>query len=324
MPLSRRQVLAAAAAFSAAPLGPARAQDYPSKRVALVVPFPPGGPVDITARELGGRLQAAWNQPVVIDNRAGGDGIVGAQAVAQAPPDGHTILICSIHHAVAPSVKAKLPYDVEKDFVPVSGAAIFPVILVAHPSVPAKDIKELIVHAKANPGKLTFGSAGTGGGTHLAGELFKSLAGVDMLHVAHRGSAPAMASLLGNHVNLMFADAPTALAQIAGGNVRALAVASPQRTPLAPDLPTMAESGLAGYEAYSWAGVLARAGTPDAIVRKFSADTVAALSDPNAQARLLKAGAEAAPSSPEEFARFFKAEMAKWAKVVKEHKIVVE
>lgn len=321
---TRRAVLASTGALLGAAALPALADTYPTRRVNLIVSFPPGGPVDITARELGQNLAQYWGQPVTIENRAGADGVVGAQAAAQAAPDGYTIFVCSIHHSVHPSLKSRLPYDTQTAFVPVSGAAVFPIILVAHPSVPARSVAELVAYAKQNPGKLTFGSAGTGGGTHLAGELFKSLAGVDLLHVPHRGSATAMTSLLGGHVSLMFSDAPTALPQIEGGGVRALGLASPQRSTLAPNLPTMAESGLAGYEAYSWAGVLAPAGTPQAVVAKINADIVRALGEPEVKERLLKVGAEAAPSSPEGFAAFFKAETAKWAKVVKEANIPVE
>ena len=321
---NRRRVLASAGALLAASSLPTRGQDYPARQVTFVVPFPAGGPVDTTAREMAQKISQFWGKPVVIENRGGADGVVGAQAVANAPPDGYTIFICSIHHSVHPSLKAKLPYDVEKAFVPVSFAAMFPIFLVAHSSVPAKNVAELIAYAKQNPGKLSFGSAGTGGGTHLAGELFKSIAGVDLLHVPHRGSAPAMTSLLGGHVQLMFADAPTALPQIEGGKVSALGVASPQRSALAPDLPTVAEAGLAGYEAYSWAGVLAPAGTPPDVVKKLNADIVKALSDPEVKARLQRVGAEAVPTTPDAFGAFFKAEMTKWAKVIKDANIPTE
>lgn len=323
-PWTRRQVLASAGAVAALRSLPARADAYPSRRVTLVVPFPPGGPVDVTARVAGERLRQIWGQPVLIENKGGADGVIGAQAVANAAPDGYTILVCSIHHSVHPSVKAKLPYDVEKAFVPVGGPVIFPIVLVANPSVPAKTVGELVAYAKQNPGRLTFASAGTGGGTHLAGELFKSVAGVEMRHIPHRGSAPAMTSVLGGHVDLMFSDAPTALPQIGSGAVRAFGVASLERTKLAPDLPTLAEGGLSAYEAYSWAGLLAPAQTPKDVVAKLGADAASVLSEPDVKERLARAGAEASPGTPDEFGSFFKAEMAKWARVVEEARIVME
>lgn len=320
----RRQVLAFAGGLSAIPFLPARADIYPSRRVTLVVPFPPGGPVDTTARIIGERLQQIWGQPVIIENKGGADGVLGAQAAATAPPDGYTVFVCSIHHAVHPSIKRKLPYDVEKAFTPVTRASVFPIILVAHPSVPASNVRELVAYAKQNPGKLTFSSAGIGGGTHLAGELFKTAAGVDIRHIPHRGSAPAMTSVLGGHVDMMFADAPTALPQIASGGVRAFGVASLERSKLAPDVPTLAEGGLSAYEAYSWAGILAPAGTPRSILAKLNMDIVKVLSEAEAKERLLRVGAEATPTSPEEFAAFFEAETAKWAKVVREAKMIIE
>jgi tripartite-type tricarboxylate transporter receptor subunit TctC len=314
--VTRRKVLGSSVAMLAAGALPAQGVSFPTKPLTLIVPFPPGGPVDVTGRAIGQGLSRIWGQSVVVDNRAGAGGILGAQIAAKATADGHTVFICSIHHSVLPSLKPSVGYDVEKDFVPVSFAAMFPVILVAHPSLPAKTVPELIAYARANPGKLSFSSAGNGGGTHLAGELFKSLAGVDLLHVPYKGSAPAMTDLLGGQVQLMFADAPTALPQIAGGGVRALGVASPQRSSLAPDLPTIAESGLPGYDAYSWAGVMARAGTSREVVATLNAGVVQALGEPETKEGLLKAGAEAMPGTPEEFGKFFKAEMVKWARVV--------
>lgn len=320
----RRDIVAGGLMVAAAASTRALAEQYPARRVTLVVPFPPGGPVDITAREIGQKLSVAWKEAVIIENRPGADAVIGAQSVAQAAPDGYTILVCAIHHTVHPSLKPKLPYDLMTSFLPVSGGSIFPIVLVANRSVPAATVPELIAYAKANPGKLSFGSAGVGGGTHLAGELFKSLAGVDLLHVAHRGSAPAMTSLLGGHVQLMFADGPTALPQIEAGSVRALAVGSPRRSALVPDLPTMSESGLPGYEAYSWAGIVVPAGTPPAIVTRINQGIVDALNDPDTKARLRKVAAEADPQSPEAFGAFLRSELAKWAKVVRDAKIAVE
>ena len=317
---TRRQFLGSTGALLAGAALPTFAQAYPGKPVRFIVPFPPGGPVDTTARGFTHKLSEYWGQQAIVDNRAGAGGIVGAEIAAKSPADGYTVFVCSIHHSVLPGLKPNLPYDIEKDFVPVTFAAMFPIILVAHPSVPAKTIPELIAYAKKNPGKLAFGSAGTGGGTHLAGELFKAQAGVDLLHVPYKGSAPAMTDLLGGQVQLMFSDAPTALPHIKSGRVRALGVASPKRSPLAPDVPTIAES-VKGYEAYSWAGVVAPAGTPAPIVAKLNADISKALSQPDVKQRLFEEGAEAMPTTPEQFGKMLKAEIAKWTKVVKDANI---
>jgi tripartite-type tricarboxylate transporter receptor subunit TctC len=318
---SRRQFLGSAGALLAGAALPTFGQTYPGKPVRFIVPFPPGGPVDTTARGFTHKLSEYWGQQAIVDNRAGAGGIVGAEIAAKSPADGYTVFVCSIHHSVLPGLKPGLPYDIEKDFVPVTFAAMFPIILVAHPSVPAKTIPELIAYAKKNPGKLAFGSAGTGGGTHLAGELFKAQAGVDLLHVPYKGSAPAMTDLLGGQVQLMFSDAPTALPHIKSGRVRALGVASPKRSSLAPDVPTIAESGVKGYEAYSWAGVVVPAGTPAPIVAKLNADITKALSQPDVKKRLFEEGAEAMPTTPEQFGKMLKAEIAKWTKVVKDANI---
>jgi tripartite-type tricarboxylate transporter receptor subunit TctC len=319
---NRRRFIVSTGALGAAAALPAFPQQpYPLKPVRFIVPFPPGGPVDATARGFTVKLAEYWGQQALVDNRSGAGGIVGAEIAAKSPADGYTVFVCSIHHSVLPGMKSELSYDIEKDFVPVTFAALFPIILVAHPAVPAKSVSELIAYAKANPGKLSYGSSGNGGGTHLAGELFKSLAGVDILHVPYKGSAPAMADLLGGQVQLMFSDAPTALPHIKSGRVRALGVGSPKRSALVPDLPTIAESGVKGYDAYSWAGVVAPAGTPPPIVAKLNADIVKALSDPEVKQRLLQAGAEAMPGTAEQFGKMLRAEMTKWAKVVKDGKI---
>ena len=316
MALPVLKTLLAAALLGAAVL-PAHAQNYPAKPVRFVVPFPPGGPVDATARAIAFKLSEYWKQQAIVDNRAGAGGIVGAEHAAKSAADGYTVFVCSIHHSVLPSLRPDLSYNIEKDFAPVTFATAFPIILVAHPSVQAKSVKELVAYAKANPGKLTYGSAGNGGGTHLAGELFKDIAHVDLLHVPYKGSAPAMTDLLGGQVQLMFSDGPTALPQIKGGKVRALAVGSPKRSALVPDLPTIAESGLAGYDAYSWSGIVVPAATPKEIVAKLNADIVKALNDPEVKKRLLENGAEAMPGTPDQFAKTLRAEIVKWGKVVK-------
>lgn len=324
--LTRRHWLAdATAAACAAFAWPAMAQQaYPSRPVRFIVPFPAGGPVDTTARAVAQKLSELWGQQAIVDNRAGAGGIVGADIAAKSVADGYNVFVCSIHHSVLPSLKPKLPYDIEKDFVPVSFGAMFPVVLVAHPSVPVRNVAELIALDKKSPGKLSFGSAGNGGGTHLAGELFNMQAGTKLLHVPYKGSAPAMTDLLGGQVQLMFSDAPTALSQIKAGKIRAIAVASARRSALLPDVPTVAESGLPGYEAYSWAAFVAPAGTPKDLVQRLSADINKALSDPQVKQRLHEVGAEAAPTTPEVFAKMLHAEIEKWTQVVRTANIQVD
>lgn len=304
--------------------GPACAQSFPSKPIRFIVPFPPGGPVDAVARIVGQRVSQSTGQAVTVENRAGAGGIVGAEYSAKAAADGYTVFVCAIHHSVLPSIHAKLPYDFWRDFVPVSMGATFPIVVVANPSVPVNSLKDLIAYARANPGKLSYGSSGNGGGTHLAGELFKTLAGVDILHVPYKGSAPAMTDVLGGQVQLMFADGPTAVPQVKGGKVKALAVAQAKRSALVPDVPNAGEAGLPGYDAYSWAGFVAPAGTPAEVVARLNAEIVKALSAPDMRDALLTRGAEPQPGTPEQFAAFVRAEMTKWARVVREANIKVD
>ncbi len=323
-PSRRRIVLAAAAGALALPALPSFGQAFPNKPVRFIVPFPPGGPVDTTARIVAQKLSEQWGQQVLVDNRAGAGGIVGADIAAKSPPDGYTVFVCSIHHAVLPSLKPKLPYDIEKDFVPLTFGARFPIVLVAHPSVPAASVAELIALAKKSPGKLTYGSSGNGGGTHLAGELFNLQAQTDLRHIPYKGSAPAMGDLLGGQVNLMFSDAPTALVHIKSGKVRALGVANSQRSELLPGVPTIAESGLPGYEAYSWTAFVAPTAVPKDIAAKLSVDIARILALPEVKQRLHDAGAEAAPTTAEQFGKMLNGEIAKWTKVVKAASIQVD
>ncbi len=318
-PTMRRQLLAAAGGLALAAAAPAFAQTapFPNRPVKLVVPFPAGGPVDTVARTVGQKLQELWGQPVLVENRAGAGGQVGADVVAKAPADGYTVFVCSIHHTVLPALKPKLPYDIQHDFVPLSFGARFPIVLVLAPGVEAKNVAELIALAKKSPGKLAYASSGNGGGTHLAGELFDLQAGTKLLHVPYKGSAPAMADVLGSQVQMMFADAPTALPQVRGGKVRAIGVAQAQRSELFPGVPTFAEAGVAGYDAYSWAGFVAPAATPKDVAAKLSADIARVLALPEVKARLHDAGAEPAPTSAEAFGQFIAAELGKWGRVVK-------
>lgn len=320
--INRRQLLALGAAPVAAGLpllhaGAAHAADYPNKQVKFIVPFPPGGPVDTTARAFVPPLGQLWGQGTFIDNRAGGGGIIGAETAARQPADGYSLFVGAIHHSVNPSLHARLGYDIQKDFVPVSFAAMFPVFLVVNPSVPAKNVQELIALAKKPGSNLAFASSGNGGGTHLAGELFNMHAGIKLQHIPYKGSAPAMNDLLGGQVQLMFADAPSALQHIKSGRIKVLGVASRQRSAMLPEVPTIAESGLPEYEAYSWAALFAPARTPPAVLARINADFNTALRDAAVRERLLTAGAEADPGTQQQMRERLSSELRKWAQVVK-------
>jgi tripartite-type tricarboxylate transporter receptor subunit TctC len=294
------------------------AQSYPNKPIRLVVPFPPGGTTDILARDVGQRLTEALGQPVVIDNRPGAAGNIGSEIVAKSTPDGYTLLMCTVSsHAINPSLYSKLPYDHIKDFAPVVLVARVPNVLEVNPSVPVYTVTDLIKLAKEKPGQLNFASSGSGTSIHLSGELFKTMAGVNMVHVPYKGSAPAVTDLVGGQVHLMFDNLPSSLQQIKGGKLRAIAVTSAQRSPALPDIPTIAESGLPGFEATSWFGVLAPAGTPAAIVNRLNAEVDKWLQSDSGKAQLLEQGALPAGGTPEEFAAYIRAETEKWAKVVK-------
>ena len=315
--LTRRQLVASAVLAPAVHTLPARAQAWPAKPVRFIVPFPPGGPVDTTARAFSQKLAEIWKTSTVIDNRAGAGGVVGATAAAKEVPDGYTLFVGSIHHSVNPTLMGKLPYDIERDFAPVSFAAMFPVFVVAHPSVPANNLRELVALAHKSGSTLSYGSSGNGGGTHLAGELFNLEAGTQLQHIPYKGSAPAMNDLLGGQVQLMFSDAPTALPQIKAGRVKVLGVASRQRSSMLPEVPSATEMGLPAYEAYSWAALFAPAKTPQPLLDKINADFNAAMGDAEVRKRLLEAGAEADPGSQEQMRQRLKAELTKWEKVIK-------
>jgi len=314
--LNRRHLLAAAVLSSLGNASWSQASHWPVKAVKFTVPFPPGGPVDTTARIFTQKLATMWNQAAIIDNRAGAGGVVGAAAAAKDPADGYNFFVGSIHHAVNPWLMGKLSYDIEKDFVPVSFAALFPVFLVAHPSVPANNVKELIALSQKGT-VLSYGSSGNGGGTHLAGELFNMEAGTQLQHIPYKGSAPAMTDLLGGQIQLMFADAPSALQHIKTGRIKVLGVASKKRSDMLPQVPTIAESGgLPNYEAYSWAALFAPAKTPETVLAKLNADFNLALNDPAVRTRLLEAGAEGDPGTAEEMRQRLKGELRKWQKVI--------
>ncbi len=294
------------------------AQSYPNHAIRLVVPFPAGGTTDILARAAAQKLTETLGQSVVVDNRPGAGGNIGAELVAKAAPDGYTLLMGTVGtHAINPSLYTKMPYDHIKDFVPVVLVAGVPNVLVVNPSLPINSVADLIKLAKAKPGTINFASSGSGTSIHLSGELFKTMAGVDMTHVPYKGSAPALQDLMGGQVQIMFDNLPSSLALIKAGKLRAIAVTSLKRAPALPDVPTIAESGLPGFEASSWFGILAPAGTPAPIVAKINAEVNKWLQSPDAKEQLLAQGAEAAGGSPEQFVAHIRAETDKWAKVVK-------
>lgn len=294
------------------------AGSYPNKSIKIVVPFPPGGATDILARAIGFELQKAWGQTVVIENKPGAGGNTGADLVAKSPADGYTLIMATVGtHAINMSLYAKMPYDAVKDFEPVVLVAGVPNLLVVHPSVNAKTVRELTALAKSQPGKLNVASSGNGTSIHLSAELYKQMAGVDILHVPYKGSAPAVADLLGGQVQMMFDNMPVSLPHVKAGKLRALAVTSMTRSAALPDVPTMDEEGLKGFDATSWFGLLAPAGTPKDIVAKLNAASVKALASAEMRERLAAQGAEPMGNTPDQFAAFIKAEIDKWAKVVK-------
>jgi len=315
---ARRAIANVLLALACALALPAIGQTFPSKPAKLVVPFPPGGPLDTTGRAIAQKLGEAWGQSVIVENKAGAGGNIGADYVAKSPPDGYTIVMGALStHAVNPSLYPKMPYDAKKDFAPITLVAITPNVLVVNPSLPVHSVKELIAYAKAHPGKLSFGSGSIGSAGHLAGELFKVDTGVDMVHVPYKGAAPAMQALLAGDTQIMFDNLASAMSQVKAGKLRALAVTTAQRSKLAPDLPTMAEAGVPGFDISTWFGLLAPAGTPPDVIAKWNAGVTKILSSPEMRERLEAQGAEATPDTPEEFARFIDRELVKYAKIVK-------
>ena len=315
----RPPACAAFAALFACAGTPSAQPNYPAKAIRYVVPFPAGGPLEIVARALGQELGKSWNQPVIVDNRPGAGGNIGADLVAKAPADGYTILMGAVStHAINVTLYTRLPYDPIRDFAPVTLITSVPNVLVLHPSVPARNVKELIALAKARPGQLNFASGSTGSAGHLAGELFKTMAGVDMVHIPYKGAAPAVIDLLAGHVSLMFDNMSSALPGIKAARVRALAVTTLRRSPLLPQLPTISEAGLRGFDISTWFGIFAPARTPPDIVSKLNAEIVRILNTVEMKERLLALGAEPAGNRPDEFAAFIKLEIPKYAKVVRD------
>ena len=304
--------------------GMACAQNFPQRPVRLVVPFPAGGSTDIVGRTVAQKLTELWGQSVIVDNRPGGGTMIGTEAVARAAPDGYTLLVTPAPFTINPSLLKKVPYDALRDFAPITLINTTPLVLVVNPGVPAKSVKELIALAKANPGKLNFGSSTIGGSNHLAGELFNAMAGVKMVHVPYKGNAPALTDLVGGHIDLIFNGLTSALPLIKIGKLRALAVTSLKRAGALPDVPTIDESGLKGFEAVAWNGLTAPAATPREVIAKISADVLKVVNSPELNERLRSEGSDPVGDSPAEFAAFLRNEIAKWAKVIKFAKVKPE
>jgi tripartite-type tricarboxylate transporter receptor subunit TctC len=297
---------------------PAWAQTYPERPIKLVVPFPPAGTTDLLARTLAQKLNEALGKSVIVENRPGAGGNIGASVVASAPPDGYTLLLATVStHGINPSLYPNMPYDAVKDFAPVAFIARVSNVLLVNPKLPANTAKELIALAKAQPGKLMFASSGNGTSLHLSGELFATMAQLKITHVPYKGSAQALGDVLSGQVPFMFDNLPSALPHIKAGKLRALAVTMTKRIPQLPDVPTMAESALPGFEAVSWFGILAPAKTSTAVVSKLNAEINKIISDAAMRQRLVEQGTEPAVMSPEQFAQHIKDEIAKWGKVVK-------
>ncbi len=309
----------AVAAFALAlGAGTAFAQAYPTKPIRLIVPFPPGGTTDVLARTVGQKLTQALGQPVIIENRPGAGATIGADAVAKSAPDGYTLLMGAVHHTIAPNVYRKLSYDFQKDLTPVSVVAIVPNVLVVSPSFPAKNVQELVAYAKANPGKLTYASNGNGTAHHLIGEQFKAQTGTNIVHVPYKGSAPAITDLMGGQVSMMFDTASSALPYIKAGKLKPLAVATAKRSSALPDVPTLAESGLPGFDIASWFGILAPTGTPPEIVNRLSTEIAKALALPDVKKQFAAIGAEPVGNTPAQMTAQIKDEVTRFGKLVKE------
>jgi tripartite-type tricarboxylate transporter receptor subunit TctC len=315
---TRRKFLQWSGAALAIPALPrsASAQNWPVRPIRAIVPFSAGSTIDVIGRIVLDPLSAALGQTIVVENRGGAGGITGSEAVAKSPPDGYTLLVTSISHTINPSVRKSLPFDAVRDFTPVTLITDAPNFLVVHPSLPVKSVKELIALARARPGQITYASSGTGTSTHLSGELFKSLARIDIVHVPYKGGGPAVIDLVGGHVQMMFSTLPSVLQQVRAGKLRGLAVTGARRFPAAQEFPTMIEAGVAGFEVSGWSGMFAPAGAPREVVSRLAAEIGKILRAPELKERFFVQGAEPVGNTPEEFAAFVNSEIAKWKKVV--------
>lgn len=311
--------------FSVAPpLATAAQSAYPNRSVRIVLPFPPGGGTDIFSRTVAQKLSETWSQPVVIDNRPGANAIIGTDVAAKSKPDGYTFVVVIAAHAINASLYRKLPYDSTADFAPVALMAQYPFILTTHPSLPVRSVREFISLARARPGELSYASSGNGSGPHLGFELFKSAAKINVVHVPYKGAAPANVDLVAGHVHAMFNNFLAAMPQLKGGKLRILAVTGAKRSQVMPELATMAESGLPGFDVTGWYALLAPAGTPHAYITKVQTDVTDVLKTPAVYSRLAGEGAEPVGSTPEQLAAFLAAEIRKWAKVIEDAKVTPE
>jgi len=313
----QKLIAVCAGLWIAALAGGAPGQGYPAKSIRVVAPFAPGGALDLTARTVGGKMSESMKQTVVVDNRPGAGGVIGGEIVAKAPPDGYTVLLASpAEIAVLPHLQ-KMPYTVEKDLAPVSLAVVTPLIFVAHPSLPVKTVKEVIALAKARPGQLSYASAGTGGVQHLAGELLKITARINIVHVPYKGAGPALPDVLGGHVPLFFSGMPPSIPHVRAGKLRALAVTTTKRSPAAPEVPTMMEGGVPGFDISNWFAYFVPAGTPSDVISRLNAEINRGLKLPDVREKLGNVGAEAVGTSPDGLAKFVRAESEKFARLIK-------
>jgi tripartite-type tricarboxylate transporter receptor subunit TctC len=320
--MKKRIWIAALAALCASG---AVAQPYPGKAIRIVVGFAPGGGTDIVARIIGAKLSETWKQPVLVDNRAGATGTIGADIVAKSPPDGYTLILGHVNsHGIAPNLFKKLPYDAQRDFEMVAYVGYVPNVLVVHPSIPAKNVKELIAIAKSRPGQMSYASSGVGSTQHLAGEMLKLISGIDIIHVPYKGSGPAVVDLLAGHVVMNFDTMPPVLPHIKSGRMRALAVTTPKRAGPLPDVPTMVEAGLKGFEMTNWYGFMAPGKTPRDIVVKLNGEINKIMGLPEQKSRLEEVGTQLEPMSTEQFTKFLASEITKYAKLVKASGVTIE
>jgi tripartite-type tricarboxylate transporter receptor subunit TctC len=302
--------------LSLAALSSAIAQTFPSQPVKIIVPFPPGGTTDILAREVAGELTRKWGVPVIVDNRPGASGAIGSEQLVHSARDGYTLMVTATHHVINPSLYKRLKYDTRTDFTPIALIATVPNVLLVNPSLPVKNVQELIKYAKDRPGVVNFGSAGAGGANHLSGELFKYTTGIDIVHVPYKGAAPALNDLIGGHIPMMFDSLPGVIQHIRSGKLRALGVTSLTRAPAAPDIPTIDESGVKGFDATAWFGMYAPGNMPSGLTKRISADVLNVLKSPRIRASFAEQGADPGTLSQPDFADFVNAEMVKWGKVI--------
>ncbi|MEO8441377.1 MAG: tripartite tricarboxylate transporter substrate binding protein [Betaproteobacteria bacterium] len=313
----RGSLILTALAVAVAVVTPAAAQTYPSKPVRMVIHFPPGGPTDFVGRAIAQKLTEAWGQQIVVDNRPSAGGIVGVESVVRSAPDGYTLLFATGGSmSIAPAMGIKLPYDVFKDLAPVSLIVVNPQILVLHPSLPANSLKELIALAKSKPGQINYASVGPGSPNHLGMEMLKHMAGIDLVHIPYKGTAPALTDVLAGHVSLMFNSMPSVLPHVNAGRLRAIAVGSAKRSPAAPNIPTVAEAGVPGFEYVTWYGLFVPAGTPKPIIAKLNSEIVNILNNPDMVQRLASQGAEPQSTTPEGLAKYMREEYDRWRKVI--------